>query len=238
MTTTASAAPATRPAPVGRLTVLHDPGCLLCRHLTAWLRGQAQLVPLEFVAVNSAEAHRLFPGLDHDASLGEITVVGDTGEVWRGAPAFVVCLWALAEHRPLAHRLSTPAGLPLARAAAFAASKYRQATGAGRAPALGVQGSPSAVQPGPSPAAIPYAGGRHGIAAPDPANPYGAPPAGGPGAGGPHTGGPYGNGPYGGGPHTGGPYGGGPYTAGPYDPAAYGVPPEPGCGDGSCSVSP
>ncbi|GAA2838216.1 DCC1-like thiol-disulfide oxidoreductase family protein [Kitasatospora paracochleata] len=133
--------------PVGRLTVLHDPACLLCRHLTAWLRGQLQLVPLEFVAVASAEARERFPGLDHDASLGEITVVADTGEVWRGAHAFVACLWALAEHRPLAQRLSTPAGLPLARAAAFAASKYRQVTGAGRH-VPGVEGAPGPFRPG------------------------------------------------------------------------------------------
>ncbi|GLW70875.1 hypothetical protein Kpho02_31740 [Kitasatospora phosalacinea] len=120
------------PPPVTGLAVLHDPDCGLCRQLTRWLRGQAQLVPLEFVAVASPEARRRFPGVDHEASLGEITVVADTGEVWRGPQAFVTCLWALAEHRPLAHRLATPAGLPLARAAAFAAARYRAATGAGR----------------------------------------------------------------------------------------------------------
>jgi predicted DCC family thiol-disulfide oxidoreductase YuxK len=118
--------------PVRGLTVLHDPDCGLCRRLTGWLRGQRQLVPLEFVAVAGPEARRRFPGLDHDASLGEITVVADTGEVWRGPHAFVTCLWALADHRTLATRLSTPAGLPLARAAAFAASRYRAAVGAGR----------------------------------------------------------------------------------------------------------
>ncbi|MEU4119200.1 DCC1-like thiol-disulfide oxidoreductase family protein [Kitasatospora sp. NPDC028055] len=116
------------PPPVQRLTVLHDPACPLCRGLTSWLRGQWQLVPLEFVAAASPEARELFPGLDHDASLGEITVVGDTGEVWRGHHAFVACLWALADHRPLARRLATPAGLPLARAAAFAAARIRAVT--------------------------------------------------------------------------------------------------------------
>ncbi|MFF3075404.1 thiol-disulfide oxidoreductase DCC family protein [Kitasatospora sp. NPDC057904] len=116
------------PPPVRWLTVLHDPACPLCRSLTAWLRGQRQLVPLEFVAAASAKAHELFPGLDHDASLGEITVVGDTGEVWRGHHAFVACLWALADHRSLARRLATPAGLPLARAAAFAAARIRAVT--------------------------------------------------------------------------------------------------------------
>ncbi|WP_405014987.1 DCC1-like thiol-disulfide oxidoreductase family protein [Kitasatospora sp. NBC_01539] len=149
--------------------MLHDPGCLLCRHLTAWLRGQSQLVPLEFVTAASAAARERFPGLDHDASLGEITIVADTGEVWRGAPAFVACLWALAEYRSLAVRLSTPAGLPLARAAAFAASKYRSATGAGRVEpdgegVPGLAAGPAAAAPvdparGPVGGAAPGAGG-------------------------------------------------------------------------------
>ncbi len=131
--------------PVTRLTVLHDPDCALCRRLTGWLREQYQLVPLEFVAVASAEARARYPALDHNAALGEVTVVADTGEVWLGPEAFVACLWALAEHRPLAQRLSTPAGLPLARAAAFAASTYRAATGAGRA-APGAEGSSGAAR--------------------------------------------------------------------------------------------
>ncbi|MFJ8040598.1 hypothetical protein ACIRBX_08860 [Kitasatospora sp. NPDC096147] len=117
-------------APVTRLTVLHDPGCLLCRHLTGWLQAQPKLLPVDLVVVGSPAARRRFPGLDHDASLGELTVVADTGEVWRGAPAFVTALWALADHRALAVSLATPAGLPMARAAALAASAYRRATGA------------------------------------------------------------------------------------------------------------
>ncbi|WP_377270600.1 thiol-disulfide oxidoreductase DCC family protein [Peterkaempfera sp. SMS 1(5)a] len=135
------------PQPVRRLTVLHDPACPLCRHLGDWLRRQRQLVELEFVPVASPEARERFPGVDHDAALGEIIVVADTGEVWTGHHAFVSCLWALADHRPLAHRLSTPAGLPLARAAAFAASKYRAATRGRAVP--GVEGaSGTASRPG------------------------------------------------------------------------------------------
>ncbi|MFJ6216840.1 DCC1-like thiol-disulfide oxidoreductase family protein [Streptomyces sp. NPDC092296] len=136
----APAAPAAPAPPVRRLTVLHDPTCPLCRRLSGWLRDQRQLVPLAFVAAASAEARQRFPGVDHDATLGEVTVVADTGEVWTGPHAFVVCLWALADHRPLAHRLSTPAGLPLARAAAFAAGKYRAATRGGAVP--GAEGAP------------------------------------------------------------------------------------------------
>ncbi len=121
-------------APVERLTVLHDPGCPLCRHLVRWLRGQPALVELEFVPVGSEQARRRFPGVDQSAAFREITVIGDAGQVWTGHHAFVVCLWALRGYRPLAHRLSTPAGLPIARAAALAAAKYRAATGRGEPP--------------------------------------------------------------------------------------------------------
>ncbi|MFC5723841.1 thiol-disulfide oxidoreductase DCC family protein [Streptomyces gamaensis] len=114
-------------APVRRLTVLHDPRCPLCAHVRDWLARQRQLVPLDPVPVGSAEARRRFPHLDHAASEQEITVVGDGGQVYRGAAAWVACLWALDGYRPLAHRLSTPSGLRLARGAVLAAAKYRAA---------------------------------------------------------------------------------------------------------------
>ncbi|KAA0912175.1 thiol-disulfide oxidoreductase DCC family protein, partial [Streptomyces apricus] len=111
--------------PVRRLTVLYDARCSLCTFLRDWLVRQHQLVPLELVAAGSAEAARRFPGLDHAATLEEITVIGDAGQVYRGSAAWVVTLWALADHRPTAHRLSTPAGARLARGAVVAAAKWR-----------------------------------------------------------------------------------------------------------------
>ncbi|MEV7416381.1 DCC1-like thiol-disulfide oxidoreductase family protein [Streptomyces sp. NPDC089919] len=113
---------------VRRLTVLYDANCPLCVHLRNWLLGQRWLVPLALVPATSLEAQRRFPQLDHAATLREITVVGDGGQVWTGAHAFVMCLWALAEHRPRANWLATPAGFPFARAAMLAAAKVRQNT--------------------------------------------------------------------------------------------------------------
>ncbi|ALV33976.1 DCC1-like thiol-disulfide oxidoreductase family protein [Streptomyces sp. CdTB01] len=111
--------------PVRRLTVLYDADCSLCTYLRDWLNRQPQLVPLELVPANSDRARRRFPSLDHRATLDDITVVGDAGQVYRGAAAWIVTLWALREHRPLAHRLSTPAGAPFAKGAALAAAKWR-----------------------------------------------------------------------------------------------------------------
>ncbi|POX40912.1 DUF393 domain-containing protein [Streptomyces sp. Ru73] len=138
---TATAATAARAgAPLRSITVLHDPDCPLCASVRDWLTRQRQLVPLVPVPAGSAEARRRFPDLDHAATCREITCVGDGGQVYRGAAAWIVCLWALAGHRATAHRLATPAGAPLARAAVLAAAKYRAAhhpTGPARERAAG-----------------------------------------------------------------------------------------------------
>ncbi|WP_171165178.1 thiol-disulfide oxidoreductase DCC family protein [Streptomyces sp. I05A-00742] len=122
-------AAAVEPPPVRRFTVLYDARCPLCAFVRNWLAGQAQLVPLDLVPAGSDEARRRFPGLDPASTLEEITVVGDGGQVYRGAAAWIACLWALDEHRPLAHRLSTPAGMRFARGAVLAAAKYRELQG-------------------------------------------------------------------------------------------------------------
>ncbi|WP_406527898.1 thiol-disulfide oxidoreductase DCC family protein [Streptomyces sp. I8-5] len=114
--------------PVERLTVLYDARCPLCLHLRQWLMKQRHLVPLDLVPAASEEARRRFPGLDHAGTLDEITVIGDRGQIYRGTSAWIVCLWALAEHRPRAHWLTTPAGRPFARATVLAAAKYRSLT--------------------------------------------------------------------------------------------------------------
>lgn len=119
--------------PVRGLTVLYDAQCSVCTHVRDWLLRQPKLVPLELVAAGSAEARERYPALDPRSTLADVTVVGDAGQVYRGAAAWVVVLWALREHRPLAHRLSTPAGAALAKGAVLAAAKWRGARWGGEA---------------------------------------------------------------------------------------------------------
>ena len=108
-----------------RLTVLYDSGCPVCGFFRGWLANQTTLVPLELVPAESAEARARFPTLDHARTMREITVVGSDGSVWTEEHAWVMCLWALAEYRSLAERLSTPRGLRTARAMALTAAGLR-----------------------------------------------------------------------------------------------------------------
>ena len=115
-------------------TVLYDAHCPLCRAARRWLASRAQLVPLEFVPAGSAEARRRFPGLDHDATLRDLTVVADTGEVYAGDGAWFACLWALADHRATAERLAQPAPAA-ARPAGGGRPPPRSASGSASQPA-------------------------------------------------------------------------------------------------------
>ncbi|SCL29322.1 Predicted thiol-disulfide oxidoreductase YuxK, DCC family [Micromonospora nigra] len=108
------------------LTVLYDAHCPLCRTARRWLAERPQLVPLEFVPAGSAQARRRFPGLDHDATLRDLTVVADTGAVYAGDGAWFACLWALADHRETADRLARPRLLPLARRLIVTAAALRE----------------------------------------------------------------------------------------------------------------
>lgn len=110
---------------MNRLVVLYDAGCPMCSRFRSWLVDQPQLVPVTALPAGSPQARALLPHLDHDSTLREVTVVGDDGAVWTGAGAWVTCLWATVAHRDLALRLSTPAGLPVARAMAYAAAGLR-----------------------------------------------------------------------------------------------------------------
>ncbi|GIG58562.1 hypothetical protein Lfu02_29340 [Longispora fulva] len=110
-----------------RLTVLYDEHCSFCRLCRDWVVKQAHLVPLEFLAAGSAEARRRYPDIDPVATLRDVTVVADNGAVYCGPNAWVVILWALSEHRPMALKLAHPRSAPLARAAVAAAGQIRLA---------------------------------------------------------------------------------------------------------------
>ena len=108
-----------------RLTILYDMHCPLCRRCRVWLERQPAFVPLVFLPLQSAEVACRFPGIEKMRPEKEIVVISDTGDVWQGGSAWVMCLWALCEYREWAQRLAHPALLPLARRACELVSENR-----------------------------------------------------------------------------------------------------------------
>lgn len=109
--------------PLKRLWVIYDSKCGFCSRVKDWIAAQPARVPLELLAADSAEAQRRFPQLP----AGELAVIGDTGEVWLGNRAWLVCLWALRDYRDWAVRLSSPVMMPVARQVFGAISVNRAA---------------------------------------------------------------------------------------------------------------
>jgi len=109
--------------PVNRITVVYDATCGVCTNAKDWINRQDALVGLEFVPLDSRKARARFPNLP----AGELAVIADTGEVWLGTHAWVVCLWALRDYRDLAVRLTNPLLVSMAREAYMAVSSNRYA---------------------------------------------------------------------------------------------------------------
>lgn len=107
------------------LYVLYDSQCELCIRCRDWLMKQAVFVPLVFIPLQSDEVQRRFPGIDALKPAEQLLVISDDGSVYRGASAWIMCLWALQNYRQHAQRLATPVLLPLAQSVCELLSRNR-----------------------------------------------------------------------------------------------------------------
>jgi predicted DCC family thiol-disulfide oxidoreductase YuxK len=97
------------------LYILFDAECALCQRCREWLMRQAAFVPLRFIPLQSPEIVRRFPGIAGLKPEEQLLAIGDNGAVYRGARAWIMCLWALQDYRLHAQRLAQPVLLPFAR---------------------------------------------------------------------------------------------------------------------------
>lgn len=109
-----------------RLTILYDARCGLCSWARRWARRQPAFVELIFLASDSPEAARRFPGLARPGEPEELIAVSDDGGVYRGDDAWIMCLYALEEFREWSLRLATPLFRPMARRAFALVSRSRR----------------------------------------------------------------------------------------------------------------
>lgn len=100
------------------MTTLHvffDHNCGMCGRFRAWLERQPQLVEIRFTSYHDPEARRICPVLDSLHPDEKLVVMADTGQVYQGETAWIMCLWALDNYREFSMTLARPRWLPLAR---------------------------------------------------------------------------------------------------------------------------
>jgi predicted DCC family thiol-disulfide oxidoreductase YuxK len=107
------------------LYVLFDAECEFCIRCRNWLMQQPAFVSLVFISFQSDEAQRRFPGIEALKPNEQLLVISDEGSVYRGAHAWIMCLWALEKYREHAQRLAHPVLLPLATAVCELLSRNR-----------------------------------------------------------------------------------------------------------------
>jgi predicted DCC family thiol-disulfide oxidoreductase YuxK len=110
-----------------KLYVLYDPRCELCNRLKDWLLIQRSWLDLCVVPAGSEQARKMFPELEQIASVNDLAVISDDGQVFLNDRAWIMTMYALEEYREWAKRLAHPLLLPLARQAFASISRNRYA---------------------------------------------------------------------------------------------------------------
>ena len=103
-----------------RLTVLYDGTCEFCIRCR-----QPKFLEMAFLSAGSRAVRALHPDLRDWNRVDELVVIDDEGGVYRGAHAWVMCLYALCEYREWSARLAGPALLPFAKRAIKIFSRNR-----------------------------------------------------------------------------------------------------------------
>jgi predicted DCC family thiol-disulfide oxidoreductase YuxK len=97
------------------IEVYYDGSCAMCGRFKNWLGKQHHLIGVKLLNYASEAAREHFPDLAKYQPEKAMVVRADTGEIYQGAEATVICLWACREYRGLAMKLRKPLFLPLAR---------------------------------------------------------------------------------------------------------------------------
>jgi predicted DCC family thiol-disulfide oxidoreductase YuxK len=100
---------------MNKIYIIYDSECGLCVQCRKWIEKQPAFLQITFLPRNSQEAATLITTVT-DQKLGdELIVVSDEGGLYRGAHAWVMCLYALQNYRELGNKIATPMLLPWAK---------------------------------------------------------------------------------------------------------------------------
>jgi predicted DCC family thiol-disulfide oxidoreductase YuxK len=96
------------------IEVFYDGRCGMCCSFHEWIARQPRAFRIEFIPYQSPDAERVFPGLGTLDPAREMVVRTSDDEIFRGAEAWVWCLYSCANHQDSARRLAGPGLLPIA----------------------------------------------------------------------------------------------------------------------------
>jgi predicted DCC family thiol-disulfide oxidoreductase YuxK len=97
-----------------RIEVFYDGRCGMCCTFHEWVYRQKRAFEIDFIPYQAANAEQVFPGLGMLDPAREMVVRVDGGEIFRGAEAWVWCLYSCANYQSAARKLGGPALLPVA----------------------------------------------------------------------------------------------------------------------------
>ncbi|MCW1922205.1 DUF393 domain-containing protein [Luteolibacter arcticus] len=102
------------PTSIKGIEVFYDGRCGMCCSFHEWIARQPRAFPIGFIPYQSPDAERVFPGIGTLDPAREMVVRTSENKIFRGAEAWVWCLYSCANHQQTARRLAGPGLLPIA----------------------------------------------------------------------------------------------------------------------------
>lgn len=99
---------------VNRIEVYYDGRCGMCCTFHEWVNAQERSFGVNFIPYQSDRAEEVFPGVGTLDPAREMIVRSDDGKIFRGAEAWVWCLFSCRKYQAVAVRLAQPGMLGVA----------------------------------------------------------------------------------------------------------------------------
>ncbi len=104
----------TIPKNISTVEVYYDGQCGMCCTFHEWINEQQRAYEVKFIPYQSERAELLFPGVMALDPASEMIVRTNDGELFRGAQAWVLCLYSCSSYQKVAVKLGGPLLLPVA----------------------------------------------------------------------------------------------------------------------------
>lgn len=102
------------PIQAENIEVFYDGRCGMCCTFHEWVNAQRRAFGVDFIPYQAGRAEVVFPGIGTLDPGREMVVRVDGGEIFRGAEAWVWCLYSCANYQNAARRLARPGMLAVA----------------------------------------------------------------------------------------------------------------------------